>query len=144
MYYLVQLDTNMTSKSNLSSAYFETLSTFQEISFTLFAYYYFKASWSTKLMMEGMSIEGINSRFRTVNIVTVSLIVALFVIKAIQMAIQAKYNSVRFLITDKKSEDCCHPQQRMIKSLQVMYLMIMFIPVTVLGKSLLMIRNITV
>lgn len=109
MYYLVQLDTNMTSKSNLSSAYFETLSTFQEISFTLFAYYYFKASWSTKLMMEGMSIEGINSRFRTVNIVTVSLIVALFVIKAIQMAIQAKYNSVRFLIADKKSADCCHP-----------------------------------
>ena len=136
----------MTPKSNVSSAYFETLSTFYEISFTLFAYYYFKASWATKLMMEGMSIEGINSRFRTVNIVTVSLIVALFVIKAIQMAIQAKFNAVRFLIAvaDRKSEDCCQPQQRIIKSLQVMYFMIMLIPVTVLGKSLVMIRNITI
>ena len=136
----------MTAKSNTSSAYFETLSTFQEISFTLFAYYYFKASWATKLMMEGMSIEGINSRFRTVNIVTVSLIVALFVIKAIQMAIQAKFNAVRFLIAvaDRKSEDCCQPQQRIIKSLQVMYFMIMLIPVTVLGASLVMIRNITI
>ncbi len=83
MYYLVELDTVMTAKSNTSSAYFETLSTFQEISFTVFAYYYFKASWGTKLMMEGISIEEINSRFRIVNIVTVSLIVALFVVKAI-------------------------------------------------------------
>jgi hypothetical protein len=32
----------------------------------------------------------------------------------------------------------------MIKGLQVIYLLIMFIPVIVLGKSLLMIRNITV
>ena len=133
----------MTPKSNVSSAYFETLSTFYEISFTLFAYYYFKASWATKLMMEGMSIEGINARFRTVNIVTVSLIVALFVIKAIEMAIQAKINAERF-IEKTKSEDCCQPQQRIIKSLQVMYFMIMLIPVTVLGASLVMIRNITI
>ena len=83
MYYLVQLDTQMTPKSNTSSAYFETLATFQEISFTLFAYYYFKASWGTKLTLEGLSKEDINQRIRIVNIVTVSLTVALFVVKAI-------------------------------------------------------------
>lgn len=83
MYYLVELDTVMDTKINRSSQAYETLASFQEISFTLFAYYYFKASWGTKLMMEGISIEGVNSRFRTVNFVTVSIIFALFVVKVI-------------------------------------------------------------
>ena len=144
MCYLYQLDTNMTSKNNISSAFYEALSSFQAISFILFAYFYFKISWRTKLVMEGMPKEDIQSRLKKFKIATACLIAFLFLIKTIEMIIQAKYNAQRFLIADAKGADCCHPLQMTIKSLQFIYQIIQVFPVTVLGVSLLQIRNITV
>ena len=83
MKFLVPLDTEMNSRNNKNSCFFETLSSFQQISFTLFAYQYFKISWGTKLLIERIQKDVIDARLRTVKIITICLIVALFVTKLI-------------------------------------------------------------
>lgn len=88
----------MNRKNNILSAIFQTLSSFQAISFVLFAYFYFKISWRTKLVMEGMQKQEILEKLKKFKIATALLIAVLFTIKTVEMIMQTKYNARRFLV----------------------------------------------